>query len=74
VIFVPHRKQDGPPRSVTGIDLLSYMLVMFVPHWKHAYGPPRSVTEMAIILYVNIVRTSQETTYGSTVSYGDRFV
>jgi hypothetical protein len=32
-----------PPRPVTGITLLFYMYMMFVPHWKHT--PSRLVKE-----------------------------
>jgi hypothetical protein len=38
-----------PLLSVTGIALLLYMQMMFVPQRKHTYEPPRSITEIALL-------------------------
>jgi hypothetical protein len=44
----------------------------FVSHRTHLYGPPRPVTEIALrFLYVDDVRTSQNTLVDLTVCYGD---
>jgi DNA-directed RNA polymerase subunit N (RpoN/RPB10) len=40
-----------PPRSITGIDILFYVKMMFVPHKKYTYGPPRSVTVIALKIF-----------------------
>jgi hypothetical protein len=47
--------------------------MMFVPHWKHS--PPLSATgDSFTVLYVDDVRTSQEThPRASTTCYGDSF-
>jgi hypothetical protein len=59
IMFVPHRKHISP-WPVTVMALLIYMLMMFLPHWKHK--PPRPFTGIALLfLYVDAVRTSQET-------------
>jgi hypothetical protein len=42
----------GPPRPVTGIALVFYMLMMFVPHRKHNYMPPRPVTGIVSLFYM----------------------
>jgi hypothetical protein len=48
--FVPHRRHAyGPPRSVTGIALLSCMQMLFVHHRRHTYGPLRPVTWIALL-------------------------
>jgi hypothetical protein len=49
---------------------------MFVPRRKHSYGFPRPVTGLALLfLYVNDVRTSQETfLWVSTTCYGDDLI
>jgi hypothetical protein len=52
LMFVPDRKHAyGPPRPVTGIALLFYVL-MFVPDRKHAYGTPRPVTGITLLFYM----------------------
>jgi hypothetical protein len=48
--------------------------MVFVPLRKHSYGPPRPVTGIAYFLFVDDVRTSQETPlWASTACYGDSF-
>jgi hypothetical protein len=61
--------------SVTRIALLFYMQIIFVPLSKHNYQPAQSVTAIALIfLYVDDVRTSQETHLcSSTVCFGESF-
>jgi hypothetical protein len=47
---------------------------MFVPHREHTYGLPRPVTGIASILYIDDVRTSQDTNqWASTASYENIF-
>jgi hypothetical protein len=47
---------------------------MLVPHRKHMYGTPRTFTEIALLLYVDDVRTSQETLlFTRTAYYYDSF-
>jgi hypothetical protein len=61
MMFAPHRKHtDGPPRPVTGIALLSYMHLMFVPHSKQLWACTACYGDSFIFLYVDDVRTSQE--------------
>jgi hypothetical protein len=70
--FVAHRNRTyASSRPVTAIALLCYMWMTFVPHRKHTYWPPRPVTAIAL-LYVDDVRTSQEThLLASTAYYSD---
>jgi hypothetical protein len=44
-----------PPQPVTGIALLFYMQMMFIPDRKHAYEPPRPVTDIALLFYMQII-------------------
>jgi hypothetical protein len=39
----------GPPQPVTRLDLLLYMLILFVPLRKRTYTPPRPVTGIALL-------------------------
>jgi hypothetical protein len=52
-----------------------YMKMMFVRHRKRTYEPPRPVTGRALVfLYVDDVRTSQETyLWASMACYGETF-
>jgi hypothetical protein len=60
MMFLPRRKHAyGPPLSVTGTALHFYMYMTFVPHRRHIL--PRSVTNSFHFLYLDGVRTPQET-------------
>jgi hypothetical protein len=37
---------------LTGIALLFYVYMMFVPHRKHTYGPLQPVTGIALLFYM----------------------
>jgi hypothetical protein len=66
MMFVSHWKHTyRPPRPVKGIALLFYT-EKFVPQSKHIFGLPGPVTGIALLFYIYVddVRTSQQTTYG----------
>jgi hypothetical protein len=43
------------PRPVTGIFILFFMQVMFVPHRKHTHVSPRPVTEIFILFFMRMM-------------------
>jgi hypothetical protein len=48
---------------------------VFVPHRKHTYIPPRSVKGIDYFLYVDDIRTSQQThLLASKTCYGDSLI
>jgi hypothetical protein len=44
----------GFPRPVTGIALLSYKYMVFVPQRQHKYGPVRPITAIALLVFFTI--------------------
>jgi hypothetical protein len=55
MMFVPHSKHThGPPRPITAIALLVYMLI-FGPHRKHIHRPSRPVTEMILPFHMYLM-------------------
>jgi hypothetical protein len=51
----------GPPLPVTGMALLFYVYLMFVPHRKHLWPSTACYGDSFTVLCVYDVRTSQET-------------
>jgi hypothetical protein len=47
-----------PSRPVTGIALLVYMQMKFVPHRKHTYRPPELVMGIALLFYMQMMIVS----------------
>jgi hypothetical protein len=61
-MFVPHRKHtNGHPRPVKGIALFLYIQIMFVHHKKHVWASTPCYGGNFAFLYVDDVRTAQET-------------
>jgi hypothetical protein len=72
--YVDYVRTSQETRPVTAIAFLFYMSMMYRPHRKHRYEPSRHVTGIALFLYVNDVRTLQEThVLSTTVCYGNSF-
>jgi hypothetical protein len=64
------------PWSVTGIALLFYMQMIFLPHRKHTHRPPRPVRSMSLrFWYVYNIHASEETHVSqSSACYKDSFI
>jgi hypothetical protein len=75
MMLLPHRQHTyGPPRACYGDSSTRLYVMMFVPHRKHTYGAARPVTGIALRVFLDCVRTSQETyLWTSTACYGDSF-